>query len=145
MLLHTLLELLKSLLAKPQCTTVDYVHFCLQALSLEEARARQERLAKMRHLLFYSELKAKRLSKIKSKAFHRQANKAAKRKAARLGELGGDEAEKEAAEEAEFERAKVGEHSGHVNLMLACCCRSSVLEHCVCQLKCTFRKWSLCT
>ena len=38
-----------------------------QALSVEEARERQNRLAKMRALLFYHELKAKRMKKIKSK------------------------------------------------------------------------------
>lgn len=34
---------------------------------MEEARERQNRLAKMRALLFYHELKAKRMKKIKSK------------------------------------------------------------------------------
>lgn len=52
----------------------------LQALTVEEARARQEKLAKMRSLLFYHELKARRLKKIKSKDFHRRLNRAAKRK-----------------------------------------------------------------
>ena len=40
----------------------------MQALSVEEARERQNKLAKMRALLFYHELKAKRMKKIKSKA-----------------------------------------------------------------------------
>ena len=40
----------------------------VQALSVEEARERQNKLAKMRALLFYHELKAKRMKKIKSKA-----------------------------------------------------------------------------
>jgi U3 small nucleolar RNA-associated protein 14 len=47
----------------------------VKELSLEEARARRERLAKLRSLLFYHELKAKRLKKIKSKEFHRKAAK----------------------------------------------------------------------
>eukprot|EP00877_Chromochloris_zofingiensis_P011898 jgi/Chrzof1/6962/Cz02g05190.t1 len=80
----------------------------LKALSVDEARERAARLAKMRHLLFYAELKAKRLSKIKSKEYHRKMNKAAKRKAQQLGVAGEDNesARKAALEEAEFERAK---------------------------------------
>ena len=42
-----------------------------QALTLEEAKERRERLARMRSLLFYHELKSKRLKAIKSKEFHR--------------------------------------------------------------------------
>jgi hypothetical protein len=48
----------------------------LQALTVEEARERQNRLAKMRALLFYHELKAKRLKKIKSKEYRRKLKKA---------------------------------------------------------------------
>jgi hypothetical protein len=83
-----------------------------QALSLEEARERQARLAKMRNLMFYAEVKAKRLAKIKSKEYRRHANKAAKRAAAKAAAQGGggdadaEKAAREAAEEAEFERAK---------------------------------------
>jgi len=63
----------------------------------------------MRNLLFYAELKSKRLAKIKSKAYHRIANKAAARRAAKQGaeEEGDDQAARKAAEEIEFERAKV--------------------------------------
>lgn len=42
---------------------------------MEEAKARRERLAKMRSLLFYHELKAKRLKAIKSKEFHKKQAK----------------------------------------------------------------------
>lgn len=42
---------------------------------MEEARARRDRLAKLRTLLFYDELKAKRLKNIKSKEYHRKQNK----------------------------------------------------------------------
>lgn len=52
----------------------------LQALTVEEAQERRERLAKMRSLLFAHEQKAKRLKAIKSKAFHRHAKHAAKMK-----------------------------------------------------------------
>lgn len=81
-----------------------------QSLTLEEAKARADRLARMRHLLFYAELKAKRLAKIKSKEHARRANRAAKRAASRLADAAGDEvaAARAAAEEAEFDRAKVG-------------------------------------
>jgi U3 small nucleolar RNA-associated protein 14 len=43
----------------------------LQKFTSEEAAERAARLGKMRHLLFYAEQKAKRLSKIKSKEYHR--------------------------------------------------------------------------
>ena len=80
----------------------------LQALSFEEAQARRDRLAKMRALLFYHELKARRVKAIKSKEYHRRLNRAAKRKAAKAGEAGDDnEALRAAAEDAEFERVKV--------------------------------------
>ena len=52
-----------------------------QALTVEEAKERRERMAKMRSLLFAHEQKAKRLKAIKSKGFHRHAKKAAKMKA----------------------------------------------------------------
>lgn len=42
-----------------------------QKFTAEEAKDRADRLSKMRHLLFYAELKSKRLSKIKSKEYHR--------------------------------------------------------------------------
>ena len=53
---------------------------CVQALTVEEAKERRERMAKMRSLLFAHEQKAKRLKAIKSKGFHRHAKKAAKMK-----------------------------------------------------------------
>jgi U3 small nucleolar RNA-associated protein 14 len=86
----------------------------LQSLTLEEAKARADRLSRMRHLLFYAELKAKRLAKIKSKEHARRANRAAKRAAARLADAAGDEvaAARAAAEEAEFDRAKVRSTAG---------------------------------
>ena len=52
-----------------------------QAQSVEEARARRERLAKMRSLLFHQEAKLKHLARIKSKDFHRRAKRAAQAKA----------------------------------------------------------------
>lgn len=59
----------------------------LQALTVEEAKERRERLAKMRSLLFAHEQKAKRLKAIKSKGFHRHAKKAAKMKVSCWGTL----------------------------------------------------------
>jgi hypothetical protein len=80
-----------------------------QVLDLEEAKARRERLAKMRSLLFYQEVKARHTNKIKSKEYHRKLSKAAKRKAAAAGEEVMDEdAARVEQEQAEFERAKVG-------------------------------------
>ena len=63
------------------CRVLEPCEFChLQALTVEEAQERRERLAKMRSLLFAHEQKAKRLKAIKSKGFHRHAKKAAKMK-----------------------------------------------------------------
>ena len=46
-----------------------------QTLTLEEVKARQERLAKMRSVLFHHELKAKRLAAIKSKDYRKRMAK----------------------------------------------------------------------
>ncbi|KXZ48222.1 hypothetical protein GPECTOR_29g127 [Gonium pectorale] len=85
----------------------------LKALSLEEARERRARLAKLRSLLFYHELKSRRLKAIKSKEYHRHLARAAKRKATKMAaaaaEAGPDgdvDGERAAAIEAEFQRAK---------------------------------------
>ncbi|PSC76740.1 U3 small nucleolar RNA-associated 14-like protein A isoform A [Micractinium conductrix] len=78
----------------------------MKALSVEEVRERQNRLARMRALLFYHESKAKRLKKIKSKEYRRKLKKAEKRKAAAGGEEGDEEQLRLEAEEAEFERAQ---------------------------------------
>lgn len=79
----------------------------MKALSLEEARERQNRLARMRALLFYHEAKARRLKKIKSKEYRRKLKKAEKRRAAEAGEAGEEEEELRLMQEhAEFDRAK---------------------------------------
>eukprot|EP00897_Mesotaenium_endlicherianum_P003509 jgi/Mesen1/3186/ME000184S02248 len=86
-----------------------------RALTVEEVRERKERLARMRSLLFRSELKAKRVKKIKSKTFHRLLLKDQRRKQRKEGgggddtELDGDGDEddaKEAAIKQEFKRAQ---------------------------------------
>jgi U3 small nucleolar RNA-associated protein 14 len=81
-------------------------------LTVEEAAERQGRLARMRALLFYHEVKARRLKKIKSKD-HRRRLKRAERKRAADGGAGDDDGGEGGAdalrrdrEEAEFERAK---------------------------------------
>jgi U3 small nucleolar RNA-associated protein 14 len=83
----------------------------MRMLSAEEAKARREELAKQRALLFYHEVKAKRLKKIKSKEYRRRLKKAEKRKSqTATGEDGMlllDEDElKQQREEAEYARAK---------------------------------------
>ncbi|CAI5475091.1 unnamed protein product [Closterium sp. Yama58-4] len=88
----------------------------LNKMSVEEARERMNRLAKMRSLLLQHEAKAKRVKKIKSKTFHKMERKAEERKRkkglAAGGEAGGEEEweDKEAAREAaikqEYLRAK---------------------------------------
>ncbi|KAL3678692.1 hypothetical protein R1sor_021648 [Riccia sorocarpa] len=80
----------------------------LNKLTVEEVRERQARLAKMRHLLFRHEVKAKRVKKIKSKTYHRLMNKSDKAKAGY--DLALSEADPEAAKAAaikqEFLRAQ---------------------------------------
>lgn len=84
----------------------------LKSLSVAEARERREKLAKMRALLFYHEVKAKRLKKIKSKEYRRRLKKAEKRKAGAAEGDGGfeglmdEDALRQELEDAEFERAK---------------------------------------
>ncbi|KAI3427018.1 hypothetical protein D9Q98_006960 [Chlorella vulgaris] len=77
----------------------------MKALTVKEARERQNRLAKMRALLFYHEAKAKRMKKIKSKEYRRKLKKSDQRKAEAAGEGGEDEIRLE-QEQAEFDRAK---------------------------------------
>lgn len=52
-----------------------------QTLTAEEAQARQHALAKMRSLLLHHSDKARHLKNIKSKDFHRRANRSARLKA----------------------------------------------------------------
>lgn len=82
----------------------------LKALTVEEAKQRREKLAKMRALLFYHELKSRRLKKIKSKEYRRRLKKAEKRKAQASTADGGmlldEDALRREIEEAEYERAK---------------------------------------
>lgn len=58
-------------------------------MTAEELKKRQEAMAKNNALLFYQEQKAKRLKKIKSKAYHRHAKKQTEKQAAAVatGEL----------------------------------------------------------
>ncbi|KAK9812342.1 hypothetical protein WJX73_003829 [Symbiochloris irregularis] len=79
-----------------------------KALTVEEVRARQQALARMRSLLLRHADKARHLKKIKSKDFHRRTIRAAKAKAKKAGEAEGDEEGylRLAAEQAELERAK---------------------------------------
>jgi len=75
-------------------------------VSIEDVRERQNRLAKMRSLLFRHEMKAKHIKKIKSKAYHR-IQKKEKLKAASAGFEMDPEAVKELAMKQEFKRAEV--------------------------------------
>ena len=80
----------------------------MRMLNAEEAKARREELAKMRALLFYHEVKAKRLKKIKSKEYRRRLKRADKKKSNGESDmmLLGDEELRQQREEAEYERAK---------------------------------------
>eukprot|EP00892_Ulva_mutabilis_P005106 jgi/Ulvmu1/2968/UM015_0008.1 len=71
-------------------------------LSAEEWQKRQEALAKNNALLYYQEHKAKRLKKIKSKAYHRHL----KKKAAKTMPLDDEASQQARAEEEEFRRAQ---------------------------------------
>lgn len=87
-------------------TTIFSVSLWLWQISVEDERDRQNRLAKMRSLLFSHEIKAKRIKKIKSKTFHRQLKKS--RLKSTSSEVQMDpEAANEYAKKQEFKRAKV--------------------------------------
>ncbi|EMS48037.1 U3 small nucleolar RNA-associated protein 14 [Triticum urartu] len=75
----------------------------LNKMEVEDVRERQNRLAKMRSLLFRHEMKAKRVKKIKSRTFHRLLKKD-KLKAADLE--ADPEAAKDSAKKLEFKRAE---------------------------------------
>ncbi|VAI88939.1 unnamed protein product [Triticum turgidum subsp. durum] len=75
----------------------------LNKMEVEDVRERQNRLAKMRSLLFRHEMKAKRVKKIKSRTYHRLMKKD-KLKAADLE--ADPEAAKDSAKKLEFKRAE---------------------------------------
>lgn len=77
----------------------------LNEMSIEDIKDSQDRLAKMRSLLFRHELKAKRVKKIKSKTYHRLLNKD-RTKAADLAIQMDPEAAKELTMKQEFKRAE---------------------------------------
>ncbi|KAK4413376.1 putative protein C57A7.06 [Sesamum alatum] len=77
----------------------------LNKISVEEVMDRQERLAKMRSLLFRHEMKAKRVKKIKSKTYHRLLKKERKKTAEAALQMD-PEAAKEHAMKQEFKRAE---------------------------------------
>lgn len=75
-------------------------------LSVEEVKERQQKLARMRSLLFQHEVQAKRIKKIKSKTYHRLLQKSQKRKAESDATVD-PEAAKDVALKQEFKRAQV--------------------------------------
>ncbi|KAM7521464.1 hypothetical protein LguiA_011366 [Lonicera macranthoides] len=77
----------------------------LNKISIEDVKDRQERLAKMRNLLFRHEMKAKRIKKIKSKTYRRLSKKDRLKAAAAEIEMD-PEAAKELAMKQEFKRAE---------------------------------------
>ncbi|GAB2278133.1 hypothetical protein Dimus_012830 [Dionaea muscipula] len=77
----------------------------LNKVSIEDVKERLNRNAKMRHLLFRHELKAKHIKKIKSKTYHRLKKKD-KQKAAAIDMQADPESAKELARKQEFKRAE---------------------------------------
>ncbi|KAL6649907.1 hypothetical protein ACP70R_014131 [Stipagrostis hirtigluma subsp. patula] len=77
----------------------------LNKIDVEDVRERQNRLAKMRSLLFRHEMKAKRVKKIKSRTYHRMLKKD-KLKAASADLEADPEAAKDLARKQEFKRAE---------------------------------------
>lgn len=73
---------------------------------MEDVKDHQDRLAKMRNLLFRHEMKAKRIKKIKSKTYHRLMKKDRLKAAAHEIETD-PEAAKKLAMKQEYERIKV--------------------------------------
>ncbi|KAL8142380.1 hypothetical protein V2J09_015412 [Rumex salicifolius] len=86
----------------------------LNKVSAEEVKDRQNRLAKMRSLLFRHEMKSKHVKKIKSKTYHRLLKKD-RLKAAGLDMDTDPEAVKELARKQEFERAEERMRLKHKN------------------------------
>lgn len=86
----------------------------LNKLSVEEVKDRQNRLAKMRSLLFRHEMKAKHIKKIKSKTY-RRLKKKERMKAASLELQTDPKAAKELAEKQERERAEARMTLRHKN------------------------------
>ncbi|KNA13232.1 hypothetical protein SOVF_118770 [Spinacia oleracea] len=86
----------------------------LNKISVEEVKDRQDRLAKMRSLLFRHEMKAKQVKKIKSKTYHRLKKKD-KLKAASSDPQTDPEAAREYAEKQERKRAEARMTLRHKN------------------------------
>ncbi|KAF0887817.1 hypothetical protein E2562_004038 [Oryza meyeriana var. granulata] len=86
----------------------------LNKIDMEDVRERQNRLAKMRSLLFRHEMKAKRIKKIKSRTYHRLLKKD-KLKAASADFEADPEAAKEHAMKQEFKRAEERMRLKHKN------------------------------
>ena len=63
----------------------------MNKLSVEEVRARNQELARMKSLLFYQEQKNKRINKIKSKKYHKIHKKAEERRKEKEREVVHDE------------------------------------------------------
>jgi U3 small nucleolar RNA-associated protein 14 len=78
-------------------------------LSVEEVAARRAELRKMRELMFRAEVKAKRIAKIKSKAYRRIQKRAREKDAV------GEEGEGEGRMKSEVERAREGATLRHKN------------------------------
>lgn len=88
-------------------------------ISVEDVKERQNRIAKMRSLLFHHEMKAKRIKKIKSKTYHRLLKKDRLKTAS--AEIQMDpEAAKELAMKQEFKRAEVLDLLIWLNYSLKC-------------------------
>lgn len=76
-------------------------------LSVEEVQGRRAELAKMRDLMFSAEAKAKRISKIKGKKYHRIQKKQKAKLAKQLGEgRDNDDIDKDARMKREVEHAR---------------------------------------
>eukprot|EP00271_Cylindrocystis_brebissonii_P022634 TRINITY_DN878_c0_g3_i1.p1 TRINITY_DN878_c0_g3~~TRINITY_DN878_c0_g3_i1.p1 ORF type:complete len:1258 (-),score=449.77 TRINITY_DN878_c0_g3_i1:103-3876(-) len=108
---QTISKLLQEAGADSEKAAEEEEALSLNKLTVEEVLERKERLSRMRALLFRSELKAKRVKKIKSKTFHRLLLKSEKR--ARANAAGGDasahmdpEEAKELAIKQEYKRAQ---------------------------------------
>ena len=63
----------------------------MNKLRVEEGRARNQELARMKSLLFYQEQKNKRINKIKSKKYHKIHKKAEERRKEKEREVVHDE------------------------------------------------------
>ncbi|GMH32317.1 hypothetical protein BSKO_00151 [Bryopsis sp. KO-2023] len=78
----------------------------MRSISANQLKAKREQLRKMRSLLFFHEMKAKKVAAIKSKEYHRRLQRSIRKKSVKFSDLPDDEAARKLAEDMEYKRAE---------------------------------------